>query len=70
MDDMVMMVSSLKLDCINTLVAIRALVGTLLSLEDIWNDKLGCSLKDMTSEQVYMILLILRLIIGKIRVSQ
>ncbi|XP_062116266.1 serine/threonine-protein kinase ATM isoform X3 [Humulus lupulus] len=54
MDDMVMVHSSLKLDCVSTLAAIRALVGTLLSLEDIWNEKLGCSLKDKTSEQSMM----------------
>ncbi|KAM6570000.1 hypothetical protein CsatB_017985 [Cannabis sativa] len=54
MDEMVMMQSSLKLDCVSTLAAIRALVGTLLSLEDIWNDKLCCSSKDMTSEQSLM----------------
>ncbi|PON35174.1 Phosphatidylinositol 3-kinase, Vps34 type, partial [Parasponia andersonii] len=52
MDDMVKMHSSLKLDCVGTLAAILALLETLLSLEDIWKDKLACSsLKDLKSEQ-------------------
>lgn len=55
MDDMVETMSSLGLDCVDTLSNIRAFLGTLLSLEDIRSDKMvSFSLKDMDAQQVIL----------------
>lgn len=57
-DDMIEIQSSLKLDCISTLAAICVLLETLLSLKNSGKDKLASFSLDMTSEQVFFILLV------------